>query len=359
MKILLIQGGFGAGGAEKIVAMIAAHRDRLGDDVHVAGMTLAKEGSYFAYPETVTLHPMHGQEAPKRNIQWHRLRHIRRVISEVEPDVVVAFLTKINTLTLLATIGKKVPVIISERNNLRAQAVHPLWRKLQQVLARRAGAIIMQTERACEDLPKALRCQAEVIANPCAPLPDAQNASGPNVKHLVAVGRLERQKGFDLLMKAMASIRDQFPEIQLTIFGEGSQRMALEKQRDDLGLTDIVLMPGVSNNPGGWMANADALVFPSRFEGFPNVLAEATVCGLPVVAADCGYGPSELIRDGENGLLVPTENVDALANAIVRLASEPELRQRMRASTSFNQKWLSPDNILGRWDEVIDRVAPR
>lgn len=359
MKILLIQGGFGAGGAEKIVALIAAHRDKLGDDVHVAGMTLAEDGSYFAYPETVTLHPMHRRELPKKNIQWHRLRHIRRVINEVKPDIVIAFLTKINTLTLLATIGKKTPVVISERNNMRAQTVHPLWRNLQHMLAKRANAIIMQTKRAREDLPEVLKSKAEVIANPCAPILDPQKFLDRNVKQLVAVGRLEHQKGFDLLMKAMARIRQQLPDVRLTIYGEGSQRLALEKLRGELDLTNIVSMPGVSKRPGKWMENADALMFPSRFEGFPNVLAEATVCGLPVVSADCAYGPRELIRDGENGLLVPPGDVEALAAAIVRLTSDPDLRKQMRASSSFNYKWLSPGNIMGRWDKVIERVAPK
>jgi glycosyltransferase involved in cell wall biosynthesis len=140
----------------------------------------------------------------------------------------------------------------------------------------------------------------------------------------------------------------------LTIYGEGPERKALEVQRDRLNLTDIVSLPGSSPAPGEWMHGADILVFPSRYEGFPNVLAEATVTGLPIVSFDCPYGPRELIRPEENGLLVPLEDVDALAQAVLRLAKSPELLQRMRDADLESRVWLAPDNILAEWDETID-----
>lgn len=354
MKVLLVQGGFGAGGAEKVVAMIAAHRAGRGDDVHIAGMTMPEGGSYFSYPEAVTLHPMQSGALPRRRVQWNRLRHIRQVIKKVRPDVVVSFLTKINTLTLAATLDSRIPVVISERNNPRAQNAHPVWRQAQHLLARRARAIVMQTDRAREDLPAGLRGRAEVIANPCAPFPGVEEGLGRNGSQLVAVGRLDRQKGFDILIDAMTDIRDRVPDAHLTIYGEGSERQALEDQRDRLGLTDVVSLPGSSNKPGDWMKGADILVFPSRFEGFPNVVAEATVSGLPVVSADCAYGPRELIRQEENGLLVPSEDAKALSAAVVRLSQDPELRARMRESAERNRLWLAPKYVLGEWDRVID-----
>jgi hypothetical protein len=125
-----------------------------------------------------------------------------------------------------------------------------------------------------------------------------------------------------------------------------------------LGIDDAVSLPGLTARPGAWIEAGDIMVLSSRYEGFPNVVAEATVSGLPVVSFDCPYGPRELIADGENGLLVPEGNVDALAEAISRLANDPELRRKMRAGALLNRARLSETAVMRLWDRVIE-TTPR
>ncbi|MGL4235866.1 glycosyltransferase, partial [Tabrizicola sp.] len=337
MRLLILQAGFGAGGAEKVVAMLAVHRATAGDEVHVAALGAQTAATYFSYPASVRLHALAGGGG--RAGQISRLLRIRQLLRDLRPDLAIAFLTKVNTLTLAAGIGLDVPVIVSERNNPRRQAAHPLWRPAQGLLMRRAAAIVMQTDRARRDLPHALWPRALVIANPCEPLPGfaSQGPDGP--LRLVAVGRLDVQKGFDLLIDAFSRLRNTRPTT-LTIFGEGPERARLEALRNRLGLADRVALPGASAAPGGWIAEADILVVPSRFEGFPNVIAEAVVTGLPVVAFDCDYGPRELIRHGGNGLLVPPGDIDGLAEAIGRMIEDEGLRRVMTASAGVSRATL-------------------
>ncbi|EAV45826.1 putative glycosyltransferase protein [Stappia aggregata IAM 12614] len=351
MKLLFVQAGFGAGGTEKIVAMLAAHRAELGDEVHVAAMTCPEAGSYFAYPDSVVLHVLDQPEGKGLlPLSLRRLANIRKLVRSLSPDACLSFLTKINVLTLLAA-GSSVPVIASERNNPLAQKAHPVWRRAQNALMPRAAAMVMQTERARQDLPARVRSCTQVIPNPCAPI--AGVAPSPDGSRLVAVGRLDHQKGFDLLIGAMSLVREKQPDARLTIYGEGAARACLEAQRDRLGLRDVVSLPGKSTRPGEWIRNADILVLSSRFEGFPNVLAEAAVSGLPVVAFDCPYGPRELILDGENGLLVRDGDVEALARAIDHLISSPAQRAAMAAAKTRLQQKLSPATILALWDRTI------
>ncbi|TYC75964.1 glycosyltransferase family 4 protein [Stappia sp. BW2] len=351
MKLLFVQAGFGAGGTEKIVAMLAAHRAELGDEVHVAAMTCPEAGSYFSYPDNVVLHVLDRSSGKGLlPLPLRRLANIRKLVRSVSPDACLSFLTKINVLTLLAA-GSSVPVIASERNNPLVQRAHPAWRRAQNALMPRAAAMVMQTDRARQGLPARVQPCAQVIPNPCAPI--AGVAPSPEGNRLVAVGRLDHQKGFDLLIDAMALVREKQPEARLTIYGEGAARASLEAQRDRLGLQDVVSLPGKSTKPGEWIRNSDILVLSSRFEGFPNVVAEAVVSGLPVVAFDCPYGPRELIFDGENGLLVNDGDVAALAEAIDRLMSSSALRAAMAdASLRLRQK-LAPETILAQWDRAI------
>lgn len=355
MKLLFVQASFGAGGTEKIVAMLAAHRAELGDEVHVAAMTCPDAGSYFDYPDNVVLHVLDRENGRGLlPLPLRRLASIRKLVRALSPNVCLSFLTKVNVLTLLAT-GSSVPVIASERNNPLAQKAHPLWRRAQNALMPRAAAMVMQTERARQDLPTQVQPCAQVIPNPCAPIDGV--APSPSGKRLVAVGRLDHQKGFDLLIDAMSLLREKQPDARLTIYGEGAARASLEAQRDRLGLQDIVSLPGKSARHGEWIRTSDILVLSSRFEGFPNVVAEAVVSGLPVVAFDCAYGPRELVFDGVNGLLVQDGNVGALADAIGRLMSNPTLRAAMADANVRLQQKLAPETILALWDRTISDAA--
>ena len=359
MRLLLVQGGFGAGGAEKVVALLAAHRAALGDEVHVAGLTCPAGGSYFAYPDAVTLHVARpDRSGGGRGAQVRRLRHVRQCLSRIGPDVAIAFLTKVNTLTVLASTGLGVPVVISERNNPTVQGGSDLWGPLHSLAMPRAAAIVMQTERARTSLPPRLQRRADVIPNPCAPLGEPRSAPPPGEGvRFLAVGRLERQKGFDLLLEAFARLRGAQPDLRLTVFGEGPERPSLEAQAARLGLAGAVDLPGPTSRPGAWIEAGDILVLPSRYEGFPNVVAEATVSGMPVVAFDCPWGPRELISDDRNGLLVPPCDVGALARAMSRLAGDATLRARMRAARALNLDRLSAPAVMRRWDDVIWSAA--
>lgn len=354
MRILIIQGGFGTGGAEKIVAMIAAHRAQMGDNVTVMGFDMPDGGSYFPYPENVRLLL---PEGAKGSNPLSRLQMIRRTIRATRPDVILSFLTKINVLSLAAAIGTGAPVVISERNNPRAQNAHPIWRHAQNLLARRAACAVMQTERARADLPNAVQRSSVVIPNPCAPNPDHPTQPDPTSHRLVAVGRLDPQKGFDVLLRAMVSIVEALPNVSLTIHGEGRARANLETLRSELKLDDHVALPGSSPSPGAWLSEADLLIMPSRFEGFPNVLAEATVSGLPVVSSDCDFGPREIVVEGENGLLVPVDDAPALADAVIGLMQNSALRAHMAGQAAINRDRLAPSRILADWDQVIARAA--
>lgn len=356
MKILLIQGGFGAGGAEKVMATLAAHRADIGDDVHVAAMTMPDAGSFFAYPPEVQLHVLDGpaRNLPAALLQPRRTRAIRRLIGDLRPDMIVSFLTKVNCLTLLAATGTGVPVVVSERNNPAAQSGR-FWNRLQTSLLPRAAGIAMQTGSAAADLPEGQRIRAHVIPNPC--LPVAFTPAPPSgVFRFVAVGRLDPQKGFDLLIEAFAALPPDLP-VQLQIFGEGHQRSQLQSLIETRGLTGRVELAGLAPTAADWLGAGDAMVISSRFEGFSNVLAEATCSGLPVVAFDCPYGVSDMLRDEENGLLVRNGDVPALTTAMARLASEPALQDRLSQAGWIMADRLDPSRIMAQWDALIVEAA--
>jgi glycosyltransferase involved in cell wall biosynthesis len=161
----------------------------------------------------------------------------------------------------------------------------------------------------------------------------AQEPAGNLPAHpfIAAAGRLVPQKGFDLLIRAFAARLASRP-ISLVIAGEGPERSALEALALSLNLQGRVQLPGFLANPWSYFARAAAFVCSSRWEGFGNVIIEAMACGVPVVSTDCDYGPREIIRHNESGLLVPVENVDALAEAIGSVVDDQQLASRLAES---------------------------
>ncbi|HEY2734777.1 MAG TPA: glycosyltransferase, partial [Polyangiales bacterium] len=192
---------------------------------------------------------------------------------------------------------------------------------------------------------------AEVERRAAEPTPLA--ISGP---FIVGVGRLERQKGFDVLLRAFAASPARHTH-RLVLIGEGSEDDALRALAKQLGIASRLIMAGWLDNPWAVMRRAELFVLPSRWEGFGNVVIEAMASGVPVVVSDCSYGPKEIVRAEIDGLVVNTDDVDATSAALSRMLAEPSLRQRFAAAASGRARQFDVPRIVEQYQRLFSELA--
>jgi glycosyltransferase involved in cell wall biosynthesis len=174
---------------------------------------------------------------------------------------------------------------------------------------------------------------------------------------VVAAGRLTQQKGFDLLIPMFGQVAEQAPGWTLRIFGAGPRARQLRRLVLERELYNDVLLMGATPRMGEELSRASIFALSSRYEGFGMVIIEAMSKGLPVVSFDCPRGPSEIVRDGENGFLIPPGDTEAFTEALVTLARDEALRRRMgEAALATAQEFALP-RIGARWDALIDELA--
>lgn len=199
-----------------------------------------------------------------------------------------------------------------------------------RLLYPRADTILAVSQGVAHDAARVLKLPLErihVVYNPTI-TPDLQEKACAPLEHpwftegyppiVLAAGRLETPKGFDVLLRSFASVRQQM-DARLVILGKGSQRESLLELAAQLGVADSVDLPGFEPNPFRYMSRASVFVLSSRYEGLPNVLIQAMACGCPVVSTNCPSGPEEILDGGKYGELTPVDNPSALAEAIIRV----------------------------------------
>ena len=147
---------------------------------------------------------------------------------------------------------------------------------------------------------------------------------------------------------------EQRPDWRLRIVGEGPRRPKFEAMVQELGLSGIVELPGAAQDMGEAMAKASVFVLSSRYEGFPLILLEAMSKGLACVSFDCPTGPSDIIDDHENAVLVPEKDIEALARAIVEVTDDDQLRRRMGAAARLTARDYTMEAIGPQWDALLD-----
>lgn len=354
--IVFVIAALGAGGAERVISLIGARWIASGHRVTIVAFDADGDLVFHRFdPEIrfVRLAVAPGRGGRFRGIAGMVRRYLalRRTLDDLKPDVTISFLTKINVLTLLASLTNRRVVVVSERNNPRQQRASRLWNIALACLYWRADAIVMQTKAILECLPKRARRRAYVVPNPIS-VGDLAERSGHGLV-LAATGRLAYQKGFDILIDAFASIADRHPAWTLVIWGEGELRADLEGRVRALGLDDRIRLPGNSRSPEAWISGADAFVMSARYEGFCNALGEAMVAGLPSVSFDCDYGPAEIIKTEVDGILVPKIEAAALARDLDRLLSDAALRERLSAAARRSSKRFQPARIFRQWDLLL------
>jgi glycosyltransferase involved in cell wall biosynthesis len=174
--------------------------------------------------------------------------------------------------------------------------------------------------------------------------------------YILAIGRLNRQKGFDILIKSFAK-SDLKNMIKLVILGEGKERGNLGKLIAKLNLKNQVLLFGKVDNPFIYMKCAKFFILSSRYEGFGNVLLEALACRTPVIATNCETGPSEIIENGKNGLLVPVEDENALKLAMEKLFYDRELYKKLKTNTWKSVERFGVKNIVKKWINLFEEIC--
>lgn len=358
-SVLLVVSSLSAGGAERVVSQLAALWAEKG--WRVAVLTLSRaESDHYPLPASVTRVGL-GLATNSSNFlqslrnSTRRMVALRAAVRSFAPDVVVSFVDRTNVLLLLALIGSRIPTVVSERIDPTRHRLGLAWMLGRSLFYPRASAVVVQTESV------ALWAERVVPARKIRVIPNLVPnlrfpSSGATTRTLLGVGRLDRQKGFDLLLEAYARSGVRRRGYRLVILGEGPERAALEELAAKLGVADVVDMPGVVEAPEDWMEQAAMFVLPSRYEGFPNALVEAMAMGCAVVAADCRSGPREIIRHECDGLLVPVEDVAALSQAIVSLIEDDRLRERLAKNAVAVRERFSAPAILARWERLIDEV---
>jgi glycosyltransferase involved in cell wall biosynthesis len=195
-----------------------------------------------------------------------------------------------------------------------------------------------------------------VIPNTVRPLPGAK--ADLAAKTVYAAGRNRKQKGFDLLIPSWAEVARAHPDWNLRVRGRGKLEPRVKELIAEHGLEDSVTLEGPAEDIGADMAEASVFVLSSRFEGFPLILLEAMSKGMAIVSFDCPTGPADIVDDHRNGLLVPPEDVEALARAIREVVEDEELRRRMATAAVETAQEYTIEAIGPLWEALFAELSP-
>ena len=292
---------------------------------------------------------------------FRRLYKLRRAIRAAQPDTIISFMTETNVLTLIATIGLDTPVVVTEHTDPWNGPVADIWSKLRLRLYPRASRVVLLNERAKEFFDKSPNIKTMVMPNPI--VIETENEAGdldyelPSEHLIVAMGRLSREKCFDLLIRAYSSFAAEYSDWTLMILGEGRERDSLEALLDELGLGDRVKLPGTIRYPHVMLKRADMFVSSSELEGFPMALCEAMACGLPVIATEYHTAVRDIIENGQNGILVPTGDSGALAATMIHLIDDPHERKRLAENSVDIGTRYSVDAVMEKWEQLLNELA--
>ena len=358
----MIISSMGPGGAERIMSLMGNYWSSKGWDIILITFDNGNIPSFYNLDSNIEYINI-GTAYSTTNFFKKIYKNIiciytlRKYLKKYNPNAIVSFIDKTNIKTLMSSIGINTHIIVSERTNPELHKINIIWKKLRRIIYNRASYIVVQTKSASYYFSKNLQNKIAIIPNPVIDQKNNELITNKNKFSpcIIAMGRLDKNKGFDILLKAFFQLKDRYPNWNLTILGDGPSRVELETLRRSLGLSHRVIFPGTIKNPSGPLKSADLFVMPSRYEGFPNALCEAMACGLPVIASDCPSGPREIISDGIDGILVPPGDVVSLTAAMDRLMSDESERRRLGLTALKITERFSLERVMGMWERLIER----
>jgi glycosyltransferase involved in cell wall biosynthesis len=345
------------GGAERVIVTLLTHLDRSRFKLALAVVDLRGAAFRTDLPPDVELIDL------KSSRVLYALPSILRLIWQRRPEVVFSTLGHLNlALSMVRPLFPRNVRTVARESSVVSEALTSsrfprVWSILYRHFYPKHDLVVCQSEHMHEDLTRAFgfpSARSVVIHNPV-DMDKIREGSGSPVDHaaflaggpvLVAAGRLESEKGFDLLIEAMALLPE--PHTQLVILGEGRLEGPLRALARKHGLEQRVHFAGFQKNPFAWFAKADAFVLSSRYEGFPNVVLEALACGTPVVATPAPGGVKELLGGRPECVIAAAVSAPALADAIQRWLQGSRQKVSAQAVAPYEVQ-----RIVSRYEEIL------
>lgn len=360
MKLLYITNQIcGAAGLERVLSIKASYlADKLDYEVHILTLNQRDNPLFYNFSNKLIYHDI-VQNGNIVNSTFQYLKGIREIVKKINPEIISVCDDGLKGFFVPFFIKKPCPMIYErhvskqvEVKNDKKNYFSSLFQKakytLMQFGAKKFDAFVVLTNGNLNEweLKNIL-----VISNPLPFLPKAP--SKLNNKTVLAVGRQSYQKGYDRLLESWQKVTEKHSDWKLEIYGKIDNSLNLKATASKLGISDYVNFYKPIKNIEDKYKEASIYVMSSRFEGFGMVLIEAMSYGLPCVSFDCPHGPSDIISQYEDGLLVKNNDIESFAKSINELIENTQLREEIGKKAEVKAKKYLPEKIMKEWDTLF------
>lgn len=379
MKIVYcIAGTYNSGGMERVLANKANYLAARGYEIVILTTDQRGKQPFFDLDERIVCHDLdinyeenNGKSFLNKLIhypfkQWKHRKKLTAYLKRIKADIAVSmFCNDVSILWKMNDGSKKLLEIHFSRYKRLQYGRKGVWKLVDLWRSRMDERTVKNYERFVvltnEDksywgnLPN-----ISVIPNALTYSVPSSCLSPLTAKRVIAIGRYGYQKGFDSLIDAWRIIHSFYPDWTLDIIGNGEWLNRLQQQINEYTLEHSVFLKPPTRHIEDEYRRASLLVLSSRYEGLPMVLLEAQSFGLPIVSFACKCGPKDVITDGEDGFLVSEGNIPMLADRVLRLIENDDLRKRMGTNARHHSKAFSEERIMERWIDLFNKsVAGR
>ena len=384
--IALYLAGLRQGGAERVMTTLA-------DDLYEKGWKVTLVTTFFTPPEYYPVHaawdPETGTDDPEKEgihryysepvkdqLTGSRVRNfmtrwktLRGIWKDTKPDLILAFISMNNIMAILTSRGLSIPVVVSVRGTPAMEYNTFKLKTLADLTYPMARGIVLQTRQAKEFFKAAVRKKSVILPNPLNPDFIRPLTEGERKKQIVSIGRLDDNKDQQLLLHAFAGLKSGVTgsgkntsngKARVTegwsihLYGDGPDRSKLETEAEKLGIRDQVIFEGIVPDIADRIADSSVFVLTSRTEGMPNALIESMALGLACISTDCPCGgPAELIREGENGMLIPVGDEKELGRKLELVMTDQDLAERMGREAAKAQELFRREAVSRKWEEYL------
>lgn len=351
-KILFVSNYFGNGGAATVMKTIAEYLEKENYEVEV--ISFLDDEKIYKLPDNIKYTPIKYTSSNSTIQKIERIFKLRKIFKKNKNSTIISFEYFVNMQTIIANLGLKNKLIISERND--PSRVGNSKKNTRNFLYNLSDYLVCQTEDAKLYFPQKIQNKTIVIPNPIKDnLPERYD--GKRKKEIVTFCRIEKQKNLKMLIDAFEILQKKYNDYKLVIYGDGSEKEKIEKYIIEKNLKNKIELYPFTNDIHEKIKKSAMFVSSSDYEGISNSMIEAMAIGLPTICTDCPCGGAKMmIEDGTNGLLVDVGNIKELSQKMLLLINDKKLSDIISVNGTKVKEKLSKNKICKLWREIIEVV---